>query len=103
MKYRNLGQGLTVSAIGVGCMTMTEGNIVYGGNATTSESTATVHRAIDLGVTFFDTAQIYGPFANEEFLGGWSSPPNSGSNSTTRPSSASTGHPPMRARRLKVR
>lgn len=69
MKYRELGQGLKVSAIGIGCMTMAEGNISYGENANEDESTRTVHRAIELGVTFFDTAEIYGPFANEEFLG----------------------------------
>lgn len=70
MKYRTLGHGLAVSAIGIGCMTMNAGgNIVYGGNADDEESTRTVHRAIELGVTFFDTAEIYGPHVNEEFLG----------------------------------
>jgi len=70
MKYRTLGHGLEVSAIGIGCMTMNAGgNIVYGGNADDEESTRTVHRAIELGVTFFDTAEIYGPHVNEEFLG----------------------------------
>lgn len=71
MKYRTLGHGLEVSAIGIGCMPMIEegGNIVYGGGADVGEATATIHRAIDLGVTFFDTAQIYGPFANEELVG----------------------------------
>ena len=70
MKYRTLGQGLEVSAIGVGCMPMIHGgNILYGAHADVDESTATVHRAIDLGVTLFDTAQIYGPFQNEELLG----------------------------------
>jgi aryl-alcohol dehydrogenase-like predicted oxidoreductase len=70
MKYRTLGQGLNVSAIGIGCMTMTSGgNIRYGESATVEGATATVHRAIDLGVTFFDTAEIYGPFDNEVFLG----------------------------------
>ncbi|MEG3177086.1 aldo/keto reductase [Sphingomonas sp. RB3P16] len=69
MKYRTLGSDLKVSAIGVGCMPMIrEGNISYGA-ATDDESTATIHAAIDLGITFFDTAQIYGPFANEELLG----------------------------------
>lgn len=53
MKYRTLGQELKVSAIGIGCMTMNAGgNIVYGGNADDAESTRTVHRAIELGVTF---------------------------------------------------
>ena len=70
MKYRKLGHGLTVSAIGIGCMPMIKGgNILYGEAADLDESTATIHRAIDLGVTFFDTAQIYGPFSNEELLG----------------------------------
>ncbi|HEV2568163.1 aldo/keto reductase [Sphingomonas sp.] len=70
MKYRTLGQGLEVSAIGIGCMPMIRGgNINYGGDASIDESLATIHRAIDLGVTFFDTAQIYGPFQNEELVG----------------------------------
>jgi aryl-alcohol dehydrogenase-like predicted oxidoreductase len=69
MKYRTLGQDLKVSAIGVGCMPMIrEGNINYG-NADDDESTRTIHAAIDLGITFFDTAQVYGPFANESLLG----------------------------------
>src|SRR3954469_16195521 len=69
MKYRTLGQGLIVSAIGVGCMPMVRGgNITYGA-ASDDESIATIHRAIDLGITFFDTAEMYGPFANEELLG----------------------------------
>jgi aryl-alcohol dehydrogenase-like predicted oxidoreductase len=45
------------------------GNILYGEHADVDESVATIHRAIELGVTFFDTAQIYGPFQNEELLG----------------------------------
>src|SRR3546814_8953740 len=70
MKYRKLGHGLEVSAIGIGCMPMIKGgNILYGEAADVDESTRTIHRAIDLGVTFFDTAQIYGPFSNEELLG----------------------------------
>jgi aryl-alcohol dehydrogenase-like predicted oxidoreductase len=70
MKYRTLGHGLQVSAIGIGCMPMIKGgNITYGAEADLDEATATIHRAIDLGVTFFDTAQIYGPFSNEELLG----------------------------------
>ena len=69
MKYRTLGQGLKVSAIGIGCMPMIrDGNISYG-IATDDESTRTIHRAIDLGVTFFDTAEMYGPFTNEELVG----------------------------------
>ncbi len=71
MKYRTLGKDLEVSAIGIGCMTMIPegGNIVYGGGGDVGEATATIHRAIDLGVTFFDTAQIYGPLTNEELVG----------------------------------
>lgn len=69
MKTRNLG-GLSVSALGIGCMPMvTGGNITYGAAAGEDESIATIHRAIELGITFFDTAQIYGPFSNEELLG----------------------------------
>jgi len=69
MKYRTLGQGLKVSALGIGCMPMIrEGNINYGA-ARDDESIATIHRAIDLGVTFFDTAEVYGPFANERLVG----------------------------------
>ena len=69
MKYRTLGQDLQVSALGLGCMPMISGgNIVYG-EANEAESIATLHRAIDLGVTFFDTAEIYGPHQNEELLG----------------------------------
>lgn len=70
MKYRTLGQGLEVSAIGIGCMPMVSGgNINYGGGGNAEEGVATIHRAIDLGVTFFDTAEIYGPFQNEELVG----------------------------------
>lgn len=70
MKYRELGQGLKVSAIGIGCMTMGAGNhIAYGDASDNDEAFKTVHRAIELGVTFFDTAEIYGPFINEELLG----------------------------------
>lgn len=70
MKYRTLGQGLDVSAIGIGCMPMVHGgNINYGGGGDAEEGIATIHRAIDLGVTFFDTAEIYGPFQNEELVG----------------------------------
>lgn len=69
MKYRTLGRVLEVSAIGIGCMPMIRnGNITYG-VASEDESTRTIHEAIELGVTFFDTAQIYGPFQNEELVG----------------------------------
>jgi aryl-alcohol dehydrogenase-like predicted oxidoreductase len=63
---RKLGrQGLEVSALGLGCMGMSQSY----GTPDDAESIATIHRAIDLGVTFFDTAEIYGPFKNEELLG----------------------------------
>jgi aryl-alcohol dehydrogenase-like predicted oxidoreductase len=69
MHTRTLEQGLQVSAIGLGCMTMNRGNIVYGGASDPDEAIATIHRAIDLGVTLFDTAEIYGPHSNEELVG----------------------------------
>ena len=70
MHYRELGHGLKVSALGVGCMPMVQdGNITYGRNADSDEAIKTIHRAIDLGINFFDTAQIYGPFQNEELVG----------------------------------
>ena len=69
MKQRTLGNDLTVSALGLGCMPMAGvGKDMYGA-ANADESIATIHRAIDLGVTFFDTAEIYGPHANEELVG----------------------------------
>lgn len=62
------GQGLTVSALGLGCMTMSHG---YGSpeERDERESIATIHRALELGVTFFDTAEVYGPYTNEALLG----------------------------------
>ena len=70
MHSRTLGDGLTVSAIGIGCMPMIRGgNITYGEDADPDEAIKTIHRAVDMGVTFFDTAQIYGPFQNEELVG----------------------------------
>ncbi len=65
MKTRKLGNDLTVSIIGLGCMGM---SFAYGA-ADEAESIRTLHRAIDLGITFFDTAEVYGPFENEKLLG----------------------------------
>ncbi|MEQ8743729.1 aldo/keto reductase [Parasphingorhabdus sp.] len=69
MKYRKLGPELEVSALGLGCMPMAGiGKGMYG-TASRAESLATIDRAIELGVTFFDTAEVYGPHINEELLG----------------------------------
>lgn len=69
MKTRTLGQDLEVSALGLGCMPMAGiGKGMYG-QADRKESFATIDRAIELGVTFFDTAEVYGPHKNEELLG----------------------------------
>ncbi|ARO28282.1 aldo/keto reductase protein [Rhizobium sp. NXC14] len=65
MKTRKLGNDLTVSAVGLGCMGM---SFAYGASDE-AESVKTLHRAVDLGVTFFDTAEVYGPFTNEVLLG----------------------------------
>jgi aryl-alcohol dehydrogenase-like predicted oxidoreductase len=66
MQQRKLGtQGLTVSAIGLGCMGMSD----FYGPRDESESIATLHRALDLGVDFFDTSDVYGPHTNEELVG----------------------------------
>ena len=69
MKYRTLGPEFEVSALGVGCMPMAGVSKGMYGEADSDESVATIHRAIELGVTFFDTAEVYGPFVNEELLG----------------------------------
>ncbi|MEU8268010.1 aldo/keto reductase [Sphaerisporangium sp. NPDC049002] len=65
MKQRTLGRGLTVSSLGLGCMGMSE----FYGQGDETESTATLHKALDLGVTFLDTADMYGPFTNERLVG----------------------------------
>jgi aryl-alcohol dehydrogenase-like predicted oxidoreductase len=66
MKTRTLGtQGLQVSAEGLGCMGMSE----FYGRTDEDEAIATIHRALELGVTFLDTADMYGPFTNEKLVG----------------------------------
>jgi aryl-alcohol dehydrogenase-like predicted oxidoreductase len=66
MEQRTLGgQGLRVSALGLGCMGMSQSY----GPADDRESVAAIHRALDLGVTFLDTADMYGPFTNERLVG----------------------------------
>ena len=67
MEYINLGsQGLTVSRQGLGCMGMSD----FYGSTDDTESVSTINRALDLGLTFFDTADMYGPYTNEILLGG---------------------------------
>ena len=66
MERRTLGrEGLVVSELGLGCMGMSE----FYGTGDEDESIATIHRAIELGVTFLDTADMYGPFTNEKLVG----------------------------------
>src|SRR3954447_22127108 len=68
LRQRTLGtQGLTVSALGLGLMGMSQ---AYGTaeERDERESIATIHRAVELGCTFLDTAEVYGPYANEELL-----------------------------------
>ena len=66
MDQRHLGsEGLVVSELGLGCMGMSE----FYGTGDEEESIATIHRAIDLGITFLDTADMYGPFTNEKLVG----------------------------------
>ena len=65
MQKRKIGD-LEVSAIGLGCMGMSHG---YGEPSDKKEMISLIHKAIDLGVTFFDTAEVYGPFTNEELVG----------------------------------
>ena len=74
MQTRTLGTGsspLEVSALGLGCMGMSQS---YGPAPDKTDLIALIRAAVDRGVTFFDTAEVYGPFTNEELLGGkrWS-------------------------------
>ncbi|THF48929.1 aldo/keto reductase [Allorhizobium terrae] len=66
MKTRTLGSDLTVSALGLGCMGMSH---AYSPSSDEQSSIATIHRAVELGVTLFDTAEVYGPFTNEVLVG----------------------------------
>src|SRR5277367_5293826 len=92
MQKRKLGKsGLEVSAMGLGCMGMSFG---YGPAKDKQEMISVIRAAVDLGVTFFDTAEVYGPFTNEELVGealapvraqvviatkfGWEANPNDG-------------------------
>src|SRR6185369_2117217 len=65
MQTRTLGKRLQVSAIGLGCMGMSE----FYGTHDDAKSIDTIHRALDLGVNFLDTADMYGPFTNEQLVG----------------------------------
>lgn len=66
MQTRTLGDSLEVTALGFGCMGLNHG---YGHKLAQDEATTVIRRAVDLGVTFFDTAQVYGPLTNEELVG----------------------------------
>ncbi len=66
MQKRNLGNNLEVSAIGLGCMGMSYG---YGPAPDKQEMISLIRSAVERGVTFFDTAEVYGPFTNEELVG----------------------------------
>ena len=65
MEHRTLGQGLVVGAQGLGCMGMSD----FYADRDDDVSIATIHRALDLGVTLLDTADMYGPFTNEKLVG----------------------------------
>ena len=86
MQKRKLGN-LEVSAIGLGCMSMSFG---YGPAGDQREMISLIRSAVEQGVTFFDTAEVYGPFTNEDLVGEalarsagrWSSPPSSASIAT---------------------
>ena len=71
MKTRILGRNLEVSALGLGCMGL---SVNYGQPAGQQDGIALIRAAADQGVTFFDTAEAYGPFTNEELLGQRSPP-----------------------------
>jgi aryl-alcohol dehydrogenase-like predicted oxidoreductase len=66
MRHRTLSQGLSVTELGLGCMGMSQSY----GSPDDKESVATIHRALDLGVTFLDTADAYGPYTNDRLVGG---------------------------------
>src|SRR5690349_9233285 len=66
MQERKLGKGLEVSAIGLGCMGLSFG---YGPAVEKPQGISLIRAAVERGVTFFDTAEVYGPFANEELVG----------------------------------
>ncbi|MFC0675203.1 aldo/keto reductase [Brachybacterium hainanense] len=66
MEKRTIGNGLEAAAIGFGCMGLSHG---YGKRVEDEHGIEVIRRAVDLGVTFFDTAQVYGPFVNEELVG----------------------------------
>ena len=66
MKYRTLDSDLTVSAVGLGCMGMSH---AYGAPANKKEMAELLAQAVGMGYTFFDTAEVYGPFTNEQLLG----------------------------------
>ncbi len=66
MRTRTLGQGLQVSSLGLGCMGLSQS---YGASLDRAAGVALVRAAVERGVTFFDTAEVYGPFVNEELVG----------------------------------